>query len=662
MKKKYNLKAFLSGILMTTCLMACDPLGIEPTTVVDEDRFWQDAQLTRSYVNQFYLYAPATANHKHQSEQWSDNAIGWLDGQYADYRQTNFAQRNYDAANPTTDCFNWNSVWNNLYKNVRSANLGLERISTSSVLKDQDRKQMLGECYFFRALFYFELEQYWGAVPYVDKVLSVFDETMIPRSTREEIFDHILADLDQAISLFNESSNTPAIGMVNANVVAAIKSRIALYAGCAAEASSKGIYGNDASGKLFTFTKPASEYYRQALTAASSVIGKYSLEPEYRDLFESNESYKSKESIWPVMFNKGYRDSFNPSALIGPLGLYYGTGDKSWGRWYGVFPTEDLVECYYQKDEADGKWKQWWKTQQAQKGLQGTITTDGIFKGSGDDYRDLIYANRDKRLYATIAYDGSYLSKEDNQKEMYIIQTWIDDQVEVGKEMVNSALHTGYRGTADLKNPTGRTNSITGYYVRKYGQFNAFNDDGTIDGVQRSTCYFMIRYAEVLLNYAEAAIKLGEGNAETYINEIRNRAGLDNFDANVVGHDLWEEYKLQRRAEFAFEVPGQRYYDLLRWSEAEGKSIINELNGSPKTMRLFRKGIETTEPKEQGYPVEKGGEGYFTPRVETVRLTYPEYRKKFDHARYYFVPFGESMLQNYNGLVQNPGWTNFNYK
>ncbi len=38
---------------------------------------------------------------------------------------------------------------------------------------------------------------------------------------------------------------------------------------------------------------------------------------------------------------------------------------------------------------------------------------------------------------------------------------------------------------------------------------------------------------------------------------------LDNFDESVVGHNLWEEYKLQRRIEFAFEVPGFRYFDLL---------------------------------------------------------------------------------------------------
>lgn len=87
---------------------------------------------------------------------------------------------------------------------------------------------------------------------------------------------------------------------------------------------------------------------------------------------------------------------------------------------------------------------------------------------------------------------------------------------------------------------------------------------------QRQTCYFNVRYAEVLLNCAEASIKLGKTDAAGYINEIRNRAGLPNYD----GNDLWNEMKLQRRLEFAFECPGFRYFDLLRWGEAEGKRLL----------------------------------------------------------------------------------------
>ncbi len=667
MKNKYNLRTILSGAILTACLAACDPLGMEPTTIVDEDRFWEDAQLSRSYVNQFYLFVPGATGDTFQMEQWSDNATGWLDTQRDTYRQIDFNLRHYDPLN-TVSCFSWSNIWNDVYKRIRSANLGIERISGSQYLKENDRKQLLAECYFFRGWFYFELEKYYGGVPYVDKSLSIFDETMIPRSSREFIFDKILSDMDQATELFNESGNQSSYGMISADVATAIKSRVALYAACAAEASAKGLYGNDESGKLFAFSKPASDYYRLAFNAAGSLVGKYSLERNYEDLFTSETSYKSTESIWPVMFNKNVA-RFNPTGKVGvgpDNGLYYGT-DKKWGAEFGAFPTEDLVECYYQKDAADGKWKQWWKTSQA-RDMGITAGENGTYSGTSADYRRLLYTDRDERFYATVVYDGSYLSVSDNRKDMYLIQTWIDNTTDQDELMDNSALHTGYRVTANMDAPGGRASSITGYYMRKYAHFDKYNDDGTLNREQRQTCYFHIRYAEVLLNYVEASIKLGEGDAESKLNEIRDRAGLDKFDAAVVGHDLWEEYQLQRRVEFAFEVPAQRYFDLLRWGEADGKSVIPELNRGPKTMRIFRKGQERPTDEAQaknfkpGTPAEVGEEGYFVPKIETVILTYDNYQKKFDNARYYFVPFSESMISSYSGLVQNPGWTGFNYK
>ena len=58
--------------------------------------------------------------------------------------------------------------------------------------------------------------------------------------------------------------------------------------------------------------------------------------------------------------------------------LYYGNSDKvtrSWSFRTGLFPTQDLVDCYLQKDEADDKWKHWWETKQA-RDLNIAVTTD----------------------------------------------------------------------------------------------------------------------------------------------------------------------------------------------------------------------------------------------------------------------------------------------
>lgn len=637
-------------------LTACDPLGIEPTSEVFEDQFWTNQQLARSYVNQFYTWAPATANHYFTSEQWSDNAVGNDETDWADFRQTSFTHRQYDAL---TSIDGFSAPWSGQYKNIRAVNLGIQRLPEVPDQSEATTNQLLAECYFFRAWLYFELEQYWGAVPYIDEVMTVFDETMLPRMNREELFDKMLADCDKSIELFTASGVKPQIGLVNADAVRIIKSRIALYAACAADAAKSGLYerlnGEEKTKALFRFTKPASDYYTIAYNAVKPVIGAYTLEPDYNALFNGQEAYKKNEAIWPMMFNKDNRSGFNPASKHAPVGKYYGAStdfDKSWGVRGSTYPTQDLVDCYYQKDEADGKWKQWWKTKQAQ---DMGVTVDGdMIKGVSADYGKM-YENRDKRFYSTILYDGAYYAGR-NDKEMYLIGTWIDNS-EFKRTEKYSALHTGYRDSEELNMPVkyASSNTTTGYYPAKYIQ-GTFNTDGTLKTDQTPICYYMVRYAEALLNYAEACIKTGNAGAEDAINEIRHRAGLDDFDASVVGHDLWEECKLQRRIEFAYEVPGHRYYDLLRWSEAEGKTTIDELNRGPRAMFIFRKGVESEKVGENGYPVEPGEPGYFTPYFETRRLTFSRYAKVFDDGAYYFLPFTQTTLESERELVQNPGW------
>ena len=636
-------------------------VDVKPTDIILNDTLWKihPSQVVvdsgKVDVNNFYFISQSASGDTFQSEQWSDNCQGNYEQDWDTYRQYNFNKRTYDENNGIT-CFS--APWSGAYKNIRAVNLGIEKISSSSILTEAQKNQFLGECYFFRAFIYFDMEKFWGSVPYVDKALTIEDETYLPRTKRETIFDNILDDLQKSVDYFKAYGGTHTLGMVNEDVANAYISRVALYAANAADASAKGLYSDDAEG-LFKFEKNANHYYELAYNAAKGLIGKYSLEPNYEDLFTKTESHTSVESIWPVMFKENQRSGFNPTAKNGPDGNYYGATEDatySYGRRSGLFPTQDLVDCYLQKDDADGKWKNWWETSQA-KAMGIHRNAEGELEGESANYRDM-FKNRDSRFYSTVTYDGAYMGPEE---ERYIIQTWIDNTTLDEKTLKYSALHSGYRVMENLNSaPINRASAqtITGYYSRKYSQFNKINTDGTLDfDTQRQTCYFNVRYAEVLLNCAEASIKLGKTDAAGYINEIRNRAGLPNYD----GNDLWNEMKLQRRLEFAFECPGFRYFDLLRWGEAEGKTTIEELNTPSRGLWIFRKGMESEKAGENGYPVEPGGEGYFTPKFQTFEMPYSYYERKFDDARYYFVPFSQSMLRDYTQLQQNPGWKNFNY-
>ena len=660
--------AGMFAVALGATMTSCDPLGVEPTTKVDEERFWQNPQLARTYVNNFYFIAPSYSGHDFQTEQWSDNCQGNSEQDWDTYRQNKFNNRQYDETSP------WSGPWSGSYQNLYNIHIGMEKIASSGALNEQIKSQLLAECYFFRAWVYFDMEKFWGTVPYVDHALSLDENTYLPQTKRETLFDNMLADLDKSIELFGKMNGTPEIGMVNINVAKAFKSRVALYAANAASASAKGIYTDDAAG-LFKFEKNAQHYYQIAYDAAKDLIGKYDLEPNYEDLFTSETAHTSVESIWPVMFKENQRGGFNPTEKNGPDGAYYGNSDKktlSWDMRSGLFPTQDLVDCYLQKDEADGKWKHWWETKQAQD-LNIAVTTDKDgnkqYSGSGDDYRKM-FENRDQRFYATVTYDGAYMGPVNNP--IYQIQTWIDKTTMNDQRTLKySALHTGYRSQENLSTaPVNRAScqTITGYYSRKYSHFDQFNDDGSLKKTQRTTCYFNIRYAEVLLNLAEAAVNLDKSaEAIAQINKIRERAGMSAYDGATDKQSVYDEVKEERRLEFAFENPGFRYFDLLRWSEAEGKTVIPELNKVSRGIQIFRVGIHSDEVGKNGVALNPGetnedGHNYETPSFQTVSMDYDVYKRKFDNQRYYFTPFVSTMLVTYKQLQQSPGWKGFKYE
>ena len=141
-RKNKTTKYILAGLFLSSMMgvtTACDPLGIEPTTKVDEERFWENPQLARSYVNNFYFISQSAS------------------GDWDTYRQYNFNKRTYDENNGIT-CFS--APWSGAYKNIRAVNLGIEKISSSSILTEAQKNQFLGECYFFRAFIYFDMEKF----------------------------------------------------------------------------------------------------------------------------------------------------------------------------------------------------------------------------------------------------------------------------------------------------------------------------------------------------------------------------------------------------------------------------------------------------------------------------------------------------------------------
>ena len=144
---------------------------------------------------------------------------------------------------------------------------------------------------------------------------------------------------------------------------------------------------------------------------------------------------------------------------------------------------------------------------------------------------------------------------------------------------------------------SGFNGSFTGYVMKKM-----LDNDIDANVQNNSNVWIEMRYAEVLLNYAEALLALGEtGPATDYINMIRNRAGLPDF----VG-DIKAALRYERKIELVFE--NHRWYDLRRWkileqglADAKGIDITETITGGNKTTEWKQIPVEDRNAVQKMY-------------------------------------------------------------
>ena len=211
----------------------------------------------------------------------------------------------------------------------------------------------------------------------------------------------------------------------------------------------------------------------------------------------------------------------------------------------------------------------------------------------------ILIQDRDPRFYATILYNGA--------------------------QWLNSPLETYEGGLSGPGASTG-TQTKTGYYMRKF--MGNYEDQNQYGDTYHDWIYF--RYAEILLDFAEARNEFSGPDADIYsaVEKVRQRAGLDPYtlDAGLTKEAMRDIIQNERRKEFAFEE--HRYWDLRRWKTAD---------------------VVLSQPLH-GISIIKNALGAFTYNVV------PVITPVFDASKNYFypVPYNE-MISNKN-MVQNPGW------
>lgn len=311
--------------------------------------------------------------------------------------------------------------------------------------------------------------------------------------------------------------------------------------------------------------------YELAAKLAKEIIDskKYSLYPVYKDLFSYKACKTNNEFImWFDMASHGN----SATQSFEHLGPHYRTGK---GNSYCV-PTKALVDAYWTKQ---GK------------------SIDQCPLHTKEEYELNPSLNRDPRYGVSIMGNGDMFYGE-------VI------------DIYNEKSPMFYQNERASK---------TGYWFRKFvDETDAFKSGGSMD-------FPLLRYAEVLLTYAEAKIMLNDidGLAKKCINDIRKRAGLDMSAADVTlpeyssyTQQQWIELlRNERRIELAGE--GQRYDDIIRWKTAE--DVLN-----------------------------KPAEGH-TRIVDGKRETLKVEDRSFKSNNYIW-PFHENSLKVEPGLNQNPGY------
>lgn len=460
-------------------------------------------------------------------------------------------------------------------------------------------KHFLGEAYFFKAYLYFNMVKSYGDVPWYTKTLEMDSpELYLPRAPRTEVVDSILLCLDKAVEYLSplKTSTYGSSQRLSKEAALIFKSRVGLY---------EGSWQKYHAGTEFaTAGADPNKYFRAAVTAAEELMtpGKYKVgiyntgspETDYTNLFNKIDYFSVDEVVLWAGFS---RDLNWTHSLID--NLTRATND--------VHITWELVSSYLSREgsvyDYKGKAKEF----------------------QGNDFLSDISGHCDTRLRQTVWMPGDVM--------------W--DNSAYGKHLFDKPyLMQG-----------GEFKNITGFQLRK-GIDPASPAAGGVQ-IPCETGAIVFRYAEALLNYAEAKYELGETvDYDHSINLLRARAGMPEFsipenlsasekiDYGYPVSDELYEIRRERRVELACE--SFRSDDYRRWRAHkifQGK----RMHGYPLKASEWDGNIST--------PVD--AEGFLDPHVTKAPKGYG-FNEKRDYLQ--CIPTNEITLNP--ALKQNPGWEN----
>lgn len=477
MKRK---SLFILAAALLTGFTSCVDLDRYPLEELSDGSFWKTGNDAEMAVSDLYNSLPYWDVDDAINSDDAVHGIKWAAG--------NVSKGIYDPLDQS---------WSGTYGVIRQANLILSKIDEIPDYDEAEKKKVLGQTYFFRAFHYFDLIRTFGDVPYVDRPLELSDQEGITRTSRDEVYKHVMDDFDKAIEYLPVSWPASDYGRITKGAALAMKARAALY------------YGN----------------WQVAADNAKKVMDQGTYE-----LWDKDNTGKYAQLFWEVA------DGCDEFILV----RQFNAGDNGWYLigweafptlgWGGINPTQSLVDAF---EDIEG----------------APIAKSAIYDEKNP------FANRDPRLEVNVLHDG---------ETMY--------GVTIKVAPLKSCYPTGIGQHGDA--------TATGYYQQKWL-------DPSIDpqstGWDMGKDAVVIRYAEVLLTYAEAKNELDPLSQEAFdaVNQVRRRVGMPDLqktDASKPTYcgtqdDLRQRIRNEWRVEFALEG-GKRQWDIRRWGIA--KEVLNK--------------------------------------------------------------------------------------
>jgi hypothetical protein len=606
--KKYIFKSVV--ILAFLSSFSCeDYLDKAPESSLSVNEVFKDFDHAQGFIEELYAYVVEYGNGGHWQTDYiyGDDAITntpWQPSAQIDKGDLKFwigDNFTYLVVGPRRDQnpadarpFERYGVWDGSWKGIRKANIAIQNVELMVNATQEEKDVILGQAYFFRAFFHYEIMKFWGRIPYIKEALTLEYDLPRPATFKEPALE-ANEDFEKAAQLLPVDWDDMSYGQKTFG-----KNKARLTKGTAYAFQGKNLLL--AASPLMKGSADTYDYDTElcnmAVDAFAEVLqladqGEYALVPfdRYEEVFWKVPNPGEWPGSTELIFNgmgTGTHNQYLRFACIAMDNKIVG------GSNILLSPTHNFIHNNF--------------------GMANGLSIEDDLSGNyGTPMYDPAkpFENRDPRFYKWITIDGDVLSDKPAAGEDAIAQLYTDGR----HRSVGSGSMTGY--------------FFKKYFPTLYSQWNTAAIDNN------SPLRIRMRLTDVYLMYAEALHAANNSattapasyhlTAEQVVNIMRDRAGVPHVPASIVGDPakFMDELRRERSVELSFEA--HRWVDIRRWVLAD------------KLKYRMKTGLDFPEDHS-----------YFREFELVTRVC--------EYPKHFWMPFEPNQTQFYEGFPQNPGW------